>query len=59
MAAPGATPELADLQKHCESRLAAFKKPRRLEIVDALPRTVATGQVQRMLLVEQIGQRRG
>jgi hypothetical protein len=25
-----------------------------LEIVDALPRTPATGQVQRMLLVEQI-----
>ena len=31
-----------------------FKQPRRLEIVDALPRTAATGQVQRTLLVERL-----
>ena len=53
----GDPPDLADLQAHCEGRLASFKKPRRLVFVDALPRTAATGQVQRALLVEQISTR--
>jgi len=52
--ARGAAPTLADLQKHCEARLAPFKKPRRLELVDALPRTAATRQVQRALLVQRL-----
>ena len=52
--APGATPELEALQRHCEASLARFKKPRRLVCVAALPRTAATGQVQRALLREQI-----
>jgi len=47
-------PSLEELQRHVEGRLAGFKKPRRLECVEALPRTAATGQVQRTLLVEQI-----
>ena len=55
--APGTTPTLPDLQKHCEGRLAGFKKPRRLELADALPRTPATGQVQRTLLVQRIASR--
>jgi len=50
----GAAVTLAELQAHCAESLAGFKKPRRLECVDALPRTAATGQVQRTLLVEQI-----
>jgi acyl-CoA synthetase (AMP-forming)/AMP-acid ligase II len=50
----GRAPTLADLQKHCEARLAPFKKPRRLELVDALPRTAATRQVQRALLVQRL-----
>jgi acyl-CoA synthetase (AMP-forming)/AMP-acid ligase II len=50
--APGAEVTLASLQAHCEGKLAGFKKPRRLALVDALPRTAATGQVQRTLLVE-------
>jgi fatty-acyl-CoA synthase len=45
---------LEALQRHCEGRIAGFKKPRRLARVGALPRTAATGQVQRTLLVEQI-----
>jgi fatty-acyl-CoA synthase len=57
VARPGAEPSLEELQAHCLERLAGFKKPRRLEIVDALPRTAATGQVQRTLLVEQIASR--
>lgn len=52
--APGAAPSLEALQRHCAGRLAGFKKPRRLECVDELPRTSATGQVQRRLLVERI-----
>ncbi len=51
---PGASPSLEELQRHCEGRLAGFKKPRRLECVEALPRTAATGQVQRTLLVETL-----
>jgi acyl-CoA synthetase (AMP-forming)/AMP-acid ligase II len=42
------------LRQHCDGRLATFKQPRRVEIVDALPRTAATGQIQRTLLVERI-----
>jgi fatty-acyl-CoA synthase len=57
VARPGAAPTLESLQHHCQGRLASFKKPRRLECVDALPRTAATGQVQRTLLVERIGSR--
>ena len=51
---PGVDLVLADVQKVSDAQLAGFKRPRRLEIVEALPRTAATGQVQRMLLVEQI-----
>ncbi|MFK7898060.1 MAG: class I adenylate-forming enzyme family protein [Myxococcota bacterium] len=50
----GATVGLDSLQAHCEGRLAGFKKPRRLAVLDALPRTAATNQVQRTLLVEKI-----
>jgi acyl-CoA synthetase (AMP-forming)/AMP-acid ligase II len=59
VAQPGSEPTLEALQEHCGSRLAPFKKPRRLERVDALPRTAATGQVQRTLLVEQLATRSG
>ena len=54
--APGAGEalELDDLRAHSASRLASFKQPRRLEIVTELPRTPATGQVQRPLLLERI-----
>jgi acyl-CoA synthetase (AMP-forming)/AMP-acid ligase II len=52
---PGATaPTVEDLRAHCEGRLAGFKQPRRVAVVPALPRTDATGQVQRTLLVERI-----
>jgi len=54
VAAPGATPTLEALRAHCAGRLAGFKHPRRLELVPALPRTEATRQVQRALLVERI-----
>ena len=50
----GESPTLAQLRDHCEGRLAGFKKPRRIAIVEKLPRTAATSQVQRTMLVEEI-----
>ena len=46
--APGADPEsvAADVRRHCETRLARFKRPSRIEVVDELPLTV-TGKVQK------------
>jgi long-chain acyl-CoA synthetase len=46
--APGADPEaIAEaVRRHCADRLARFKLPSRVEIVDELPRTV-TGKVQK------------
>jgi acyl-CoA synthetase (AMP-forming)/AMP-acid ligase II len=53
----GARIALEELQAHCAGRLARFKQPRRLELFGALPRTPATRQVQRALIVEQIATR--
>lgn len=53
--APGAlAPSREDLRAHCAGRLAAHKQPRRLAVLDALPRTAATGQVQRTLLADRL-----
>ena len=51
-AANTTTPTLEELRAHCSSRLAAFKHPRRVVVLDAIPRSSATGQIQRRLLVE-------
>jgi acyl-CoA synthetase (AMP-forming)/AMP-acid ligase II len=45
-------PEAEDLRRHLGDRLAAFKHPRRVIVVEELPRTSATGQVQRSRLKE-------
>jgi fatty-acyl-CoA synthase len=59
---PGATLSLDDVQAHCRDRLASFKHPARLEIVDALPRN-ATGKVLKFELrarfAPQQGERNG
>jgi acyl-CoA synthetase (AMP-forming)/AMP-acid ligase II len=47
-------PELEDLRAYCGPRLARFKHPRRLVVVDAIPRTESTNQVQRRLLAERL-----
>ena len=53
----GAAPvTVEELRAFCAGRLAGFKQPRRVAIVAALPRTAATGQVQRPLIVEQLQQ---
>jgi acyl-CoA synthetase (AMP-forming)/AMP-acid ligase II len=49
----GAPPSLEDLRAHCDGSLAPFKQPRRLEVIDVIPRTPSTLQVQRRLLVER------
>jgi acyl-coenzyme A synthetase/AMP-(fatty) acid ligase len=41
------------LVAHCRDRMAAFKRPRRVVVVDALPRT-ATGKVRRFALRDAI-----
>ncbi len=51
---PGAAIDLAAVQRHCGERIARFKHPRRLALVAEIPRTAATRQVQRPLLVERI-----
>jgi fatty-acyl-CoA synthase len=48
---PGQDLDLAGLRAHCESSLAAFKLPRALHIVDEIPHTRSTGQVERRALV--------
>jgi acyl-CoA synthetase (AMP-forming)/AMP-acid ligase II len=53
--APGeSAPDVDGLRAWCGDRLASFKHPRRVVVVEALPRTPATGQVQRTLIVERI-----
>jgi len=47
-------PDVDALREFCTDRLASFKHPRRVAIVDALPRTPATGQIQRTLIVERL-----
>jgi acyl-CoA synthetase (AMP-forming)/AMP-acid ligase II len=49
---PGSSLGLAELRRHCQGRLASYKHPRRLVVVDALPRTGATRQIQRRVLIE-------
>jgi acyl-coenzyme A synthetase/AMP-(fatty) acid ligase len=40
---------VAELQRHVKERIAPYKYPRRIEFIDALPRT-PTGKVQRSVL---------
>lgn len=46
--APGAAaPDVTTLRRHVADRLAGFKQPRRVAVVSEIPRTPATGQIQR------------
>jgi benzoate-CoA ligase family protein len=53
--ASGATPDPATLEQHCRDRLAAFKRPRRVLVVDELPKT-ATGKIKRFELRDSLGE---
>jgi len=48
----GADPTLPELQEHCGSRLARFKVPRQLEVVQILPRT-PSGKVLRPMICDR------
>ncbi|HTJ65006.1 MAG TPA: class I adenylate-forming enzyme family protein [Alphaproteobacteria bacterium] len=47
-------PTLDMLRAHCEGRLTSYKLPRRLEFIEKIPRTAATNQIQRTLIIEMI-----
>jgi acyl-CoA synthetase (AMP-forming)/AMP-acid ligase II len=49
-----AAPTLDELAAFCEDKLAKFKRPRRFEVVDTIPRTPATLQPVRRLLIEHL-----
>jgi fatty-acyl-CoA synthase len=49
---PGCSLDLATVRRHCDGRLASYKHPRRIVVGDALPRTGATHQIQRRVLVD-------
>ncbi len=46
---PGKTATAAQIEEHCRERLASYKRPRRLEFLDALPRN-ASDKVQKRIL---------
>jgi len=46
----GASVDVQDLTEHCAARLAKFKVPRKIHVVDELPRT-AVGKVQKFRLI--------
>jgi fatty-acyl-CoA synthase len=48
-------PTLEELRAFCQGRLAPFKHPRRLVVSESIPRTTATNQIQRRLIVERLG----
>jgi fatty-acyl-CoA synthase len=53
---PGADlPGIDGLRAHIGDRLAPYKHPRKVVAADALPRTAATGQVQRAKLAQEYG----
>src|SRR2546427_3592748 len=50
---PGAALSEADVVEHVRARLAGYKKPRVVRVLDALPRPASTRQVQKTLLRER------
>ncbi len=54
VARQGATIDVAAIDVHCRERMAAFKRPRRVEVVTDLPKT-ATGKIKRFALRDSLG----
>jgi fatty-acyl-CoA synthase len=52
-----AAPTIDELRASCRGSLAAYKHPRRVEVVDAIPRTASNGKTRRALLVAQLSSR--
>ena len=57
VAEPGASPDAETLRRACRAELAAYKTPRRIELVEraALPVT-ATGKVRKLELAAQFAE---
>ena len=55
VAASGSTPDPVELLRHAGRQLARYKLPTRVEVVDALPRTLAGKLVRRELSSSRIG----
>jgi benzoate-CoA ligase family protein len=53
VARSGRTIDPGDVDAHCRARMAAFKRPRRVLVVDELPKT-ATGKIQRFALRQRL-----
>ena len=51
--ASGQVADAGALEQHCRSRMAAFKRPRRIVVVDELPKT-ATGKIRRFELRDSL-----
>jgi fatty-acyl-CoA synthase len=51
--APGVTIDAGAFRAWARQRLAGFKTPRYVAVVDALPRTTGTGKIQKAVLREQ------
>ena len=58
VARQGRTIDDGAIDAHCRARMAAFKRPRRVLVVDELPKT-ATGKIRRFALREQLAGRAG
>jgi acyl-CoA synthetase (AMP-forming)/AMP-acid ligase II len=48
-------PTIEDLRRHLSARLSPYKHPRKVVVARDLPRTPATGQVQRAVLARRLG----
>jgi benzoate-CoA ligase family protein len=46
--------EITSIDVHCRERMAAYKRPRQVHVVDELPKT-ATGKIQRFALRQRLG----
>ncbi|HWE57625.1 MAG TPA: class I adenylate-forming enzyme family protein [Acidimicrobiales bacterium] len=57
LVADGPVPDGAAVRAHLEGRLARFKHPRLVVAVPAIPRTPATGQIQRTLLRDVVSEK--
>ncbi len=51
----GRTVDVAALDTHCRARMAAFKRPREIHVVEELPKT-STGKIQRFALRALLGE---
>ncbi|MGH7862230.1 MAG: AMP-binding enzyme, partial [Candidatus Dormibacteraceae bacterium] len=56
---PGADLTENEVVEYVRARLAGYKRPRYVELVDALPATTATGKVQKAVLRERFAAKYG